>query len=180
MNLVKLGTIAAAAAALTLGAAPAKAQFVYWGLAGGVTMPSGAQADAQSSALHGGVILGFHAPATPFGLRGDLSLHHFPGKDIAGSSLAASTNMWISTMDVSYDLPLPAPVQPYALAGAGLYGSVTTVNGVPGNSSSTDWGMNLGAGVSFGRAFLETRWHHIRIDSQSVANIYPISLGFIF
>lgn len=172
MNIVKLGTIAAAA--LALGAAPAKAQYLYWGLSGGVTMPSGPQADAQSSAMHGGLILGMHAPMTPFGLRGDLSLHHFPGKD----GVALSTNMWISSVDVSYDIPIPAPVRPYALAGAGIYGSTTSASGT--SSSSTDWGMNMGAGVSFGRAFLETRWHHIRVNETTTANIYPISLGFIF
>lgn len=176
MNIVRLGTIAAAA--LALSAAPAKAQYLYWGLSGGVTMPGGSQADYQNSAMQGGAILGMHAPMTPFGLRGDLSMHHFGGKSTA--PINASTNMWVSTLDVTYDAPVPSPVKPFLLAGAGLYGSSTTVSGGAGRASDTNWGMNVGVGASFGRLFLETRWHHIRVDQTTTANMYPISLGFIF
>jgi len=179
MNSVRLGTIALAA--LALGAAPAKAQFVHFGLSGGITFPSADQSDAQNKGYNGGVLLGFKAPLMPVGLRVDASLHHFSGKDVnvGGTTFNASTNLWMSTADVTFDAPLPLPIKPYILGGVGYYGAITTVNGVPGSSSDKNFGINGGLGVQFTRLFVEARWHRINGDGGS-STIMPLSVGFIF
>lgn len=179
MNYVRLGTIALAA--LVFGAAPAKAQFVHFGVTGGLSIPTGDQADASNKGYNGGLLLAFKAPMTPFGLRADASLHHFGGKDInvGGSSINASTNLWMATANATFGLPLPSPVKPYAIAGMGMYGTITTINGVPGSTSDTNFGINAGVGVSFSRLFVEARYHRISTEG-SATTVLPLSLGIMF
>jgi hypothetical protein len=180
MNYARLGTTALAA--LVFAAAPAKAQFLHFGFTGGMTFPTGDQAQAQDHGYNGGALLQFHAPMTPFGLRADASIHHFPGKDqnVGGTNVNMSTNMWMTTGNVVYSLPLPLPVSPYALAGMGVYGAITTVNGVPGSSSSTNFGINAGLGVQLTRLFIEARWHRINGDNNTTSTVIPVSLGIMF
>jgi hypothetical protein len=181
MNYAKVGTIALAA--LALSAAPARAQFPFHlGITGGITFPTGDQAQAQDHALNGGALIAFHAPMTPFGLRADASLHHFPGKDqsVGGQTISASTNMWMTTADVTFDAPLPLPVKPYIIAGMGIYGSITTVNGVPGSSSDTNFGINGGLGVQLTRLFVEARWHRINTANSTSATVVPLTVGIMF
>jgi opacity protein-like surface antigen len=178
MKYVRLGTIALAA--LVLGAAPAHAQFVHFGLTGGMTFPTGDQADAQNKGYNGGVLVAFQAPMVPFGLRADVSMHHFPGKDtnVGGTTINASTNMWMTTANVTYGLPLP--IKPYVIAGMGYYGSVTTVNGVPGSTNDKSFGINGGIGVQFTKLFMEARWHRINGDNNTTSTIMPLTVGFMF
>src|SRR5262245_34022221 len=77
MTYTRLGTLAFAA--LAFAAAPAKAQFVHFGLTGGVTFPSGDFSQQQDRGYNGGALLAFDAPMLPIGLRADASFHHFPG-----------------------------------------------------------------------------------------------------
>jgi opacity protein-like surface antigen len=179
MNYVRLGTIALAA--LALGAAPAKAQFIHFGITGGVSIPTGDAADASNKGINGGLLLAFKAPMTPFGLRADASLHHFSGKDqnIGGTNISSSTNLWMTTGNVTMSLPLPSPVKPYAIAGAGMYGTITTINGVPGSQSDTNFGFNGGVGVQFTRLFVEARMHRISTDGSSTT-IVPLTFGLVF
>src|SRR6184192_2507578 len=151
---MKYGRLAAIAlAALTLGAMPAKAQFPHMGITAGVSFPKGDASQATDMGYNGGLLLGFSAPVIPVGLRVDASIHHFPGKDqnIGGTTFNASTNIWMATANATFDLPLPLPVKPYAIAGLGYYGAITTVNGVPGSTSDKKLGYNAGIGVSFSR-----------------------------
>ena len=179
MNYVRLGTIALAA--LALGAAPAKAQFIHFGITGGMTFPTGDASEGQNKGLNGGLLLAFKAPMTPFGLRADASLHHFSGKDanVGGTTINASTNMWMTTGNITLSLPLPLPVKPYAIAGAGMYGTITTINGVPGSSSDTNVGLNGGLGVQFTRLLVEARWHRINTEGAATT-VVPISFGIVF
>lgn len=179
MNFARLGTIALAA--LAFAAAPAKAQFIHFGITGGMTLPTGDAADAQNKGYNGGVLLAFKAPLTPFGLRADASLHHFSGKDVnvGGSTINASTNLWMSTANVTLGLPIPSPIKPYAIAGLGMYGTITTINGVPGSNSDTNFGINGGLGVQFTRLFVEARWHRINAEGGS-STILPLTFGFQF
>ena len=179
MNFVRLGTLALAA--LALGAAPAKAQFVHFGVTGGLSIPTGDRSDAQNKGVNGGLLLAFKAPMTPFGLRADASLHHFSGKDmnVGGTTVNASTNLWMTTGNVTLSLPVPSPVKPYAIAGIGVYGAITTVNGVPGSTNETNFGINGGLGVQFSRLFVEGRWHRINTEG-SATTVLPLSFGIIF
>jgi len=179
MNYVRLGTIALAA--LALGAAPAKAQFIHFGVTGGISVPTGDQADATNKGYNGGLLIAFKAPMTPFGLRADASLHHFGGKtqNIGGTDFTASTNLWMATANATFGLPLPSPVKPYAITGMGMYGSIVTINGVPGSTSDTNFGINAGLGVSFSRLFVEGRWHRINTEG-SATTILPLTVGIMF
>ena len=179
MNFVRLGTIALAA--LALGAAPARAQFIHFGITGGVSIPTGDAADASNKGVNGGLLIALKAPMTPFGLRADASLHHFGGKDqsIGGATINASTNLWMATGNVTLSLPLPSPVKPYAIAGMGMYGSITTINGIPGSTSDTNFGLNGGVGVQFTRLFVEARMHRINTEG-SATTIVPLTFGLVF
>jgi len=114
----------------------------------------------------------------PIGLRADASFHHFPGKDIAG--VTTNTNMWMTTINATFGLPLPSPVRPYALAGIGYYGTISTVDGIPGSYSDKNFGMNAGLGMQFSRLFAEVRWHRINADNGEKMTVVPFSLGILF
>jgi opacity protein-like surface antigen len=178
---MKYGRIAAIAlAAVAFGAAPAMAQFPHMSLMGGVTFPKGDASQAEDMGYNGGIGLGFSAPMIPIGIRVDAALHHLPGKDNnAGSGLTASTNIWSGTVNATYSLPLPSPVKPYAIAGLGYYGAITTIDGVPGSSSEKKLGYNAGIGVSFTRFFAEVRYHHMNTDNSAVT-FMPLTFGITF
>jgi len=179
---MKYGRLATfALAALTFGAMPAKAQFPHLGVTAGVSFPKGDQAQAQDMGYNGGLLLGFSAPLIPVGLRFDASINHFPGKDqnIGGTTFNASTNIWMATANATFDLPLPLPIKPYAIAGLGYYGAITTVNGVPGSTSDKKLGYNAGVGVSFTRLFAELRYHHMNTDG-SATTFVPLTFGIMF
>jgi len=180
MKYGRLGMIALAA--LTFGAMPVQAQFPHMGITAGVSFPKGEYGNVSDMGYNGGLLLGFSAPMIPVGLRVDASIHHFPGKDytVGGSTINQSTNIWMTTANATFDLPLPSPVKPYAIAGLGYYGAITTVNGVPGSTSQTKLGYNAGIGVSlFSRLFAEVRYHHMNTEGEATTFI-PLSFGIMF
>jgi len=170
-----------ALAALTFGAMPAKAQFPHMSVMGGVSFPKGDASQAEDMGYNGGLGLAFSAPLIPIGIRLDAALHHFPGKDVnfGGTTASTSLNVYSGTVNATYGLPLPLPVKPYAIAGLGYYGAVSTVDGVPGNSSETKLGYNAGVGVSFTRFFAEVRYHHMN-TSNSALTFMPLTFGITF
>jgi hypothetical protein len=178
---MKYGRLTAIAlAAVAFCAAPAMAQFPHMSIMGGVSFPKGDASQAENMGYNGGLGLGFSAPMIPIGIRVDAALHHFPGKDNnVGSGLTASTNIWSGTVNATYGLPLPLPVKPYAIAGLGYYGAITTVDGVPGSSSEKKLGYNAGIGVSFTRFFAEMRYHHMN-TSGSAVTFMPLTFGITF
>lgn len=180
MKYGKLGMIALAA--LTFGAMPAQAQFPHMGVTAGVSFPKGDYGDGANMGYNGGLLLGFSAPLIPVGFRLDASITHFPGKDYSagGTTINASSNIWMTTADATFDLPIPSPIKPYAIAGLGYYGAITTVNGVPGSTSQTKLGYNAGVGVSLmGRFFAEARYHHMNTDGTATTFV-PLTFGIMF
>jgi opacity protein-like surface antigen len=179
MKLAKLGMIAAAA--IAFGAMPAKAQFPHLSLMGGVSFPKGDASQMQDMGYNGGMALGFNAPMMPIGIRLDAALHHFPGKDLTinGSSYSQSTNVWSGTVNATYSLPLPSPVKPYAIAGLGYYGTIVTIENVPGNASQSKLGYNAGVGVALSRLFVEMRYHHVNTDGSALT-FMPLTFGITF
>jgi len=179
MKLGKLGMIAAAA--ITFGAMPALAQFPHLSLMGGVSFPKGDWSQAQDMGYNGGMALGFNAPMIPVGLRLDAGITHFPGKDstVGGSNYSQSTNVWSGTVNATYSLPIPMPVKPYAIAGLGYYGTIVTVEGVPGNASQSKLGYNAGIGVQLTRLFVEMRYHHVNTDGSALS-FMPLTFGITF
>jgi opacity protein-like surface antigen len=180
MKYGKLGMFALAA--LTFGAMPAQAQFPHMGVTAGVSLPNGDYGNAANMGYNGGLLLSFSAPMIPVGFRLDGSITHFPGKDYSagGTTINASSNIWMTTANATFDLPIPLPIKPYAIAGLGYYGAVTTVNGVPGSTSQTKLGYNAGVGVSFmGRLFAEARYHHMNTDGTATTFV-PLTFGIMF
>lgn len=178
MKYGKVGMIALAA--LTFGAMPAKAQFPHLSVMGGVSIPKGDASQSQDMGYNGGLGLSFSAPMIPIGIRVEGSLHHLPGKaGNAGAGVTASTNVWNGTVNATYGLPLPLPVKPYAIAGLGYYGAVTTFDGLPGSATDKKLGYNAGVGVSFSRFFAEARYHHINTDNSALT-FMPLTFGITF
>ena len=181
MKYGRLGMVALAA--LTFGALPAHAQFpVHMGVTAGVSFPNGDYGNAANMGYNGGALLSFSAPMIPIGLRVEASITHFPGKDYnaGGTTINASSNVWMTGADATFDLPIPLPIKPYAIAGLGYYGAITTVNGIPGSSSTSKLGYNAGAGVSLmGHLFAEVRYHHMNTDGTATTFV-PLTFGFMF
>ena len=179
MKFAKLGMIAAAA--IAFGAMPAKAQFPHLSIMGGVSFPKGDASQVPDMGYNGGMALGLRAPLLQVGIRFDAGISHFPGKEIVvgGSSYSQSTNVWSGTVNATYSLPLPAPVKPYAIAGLGYYGTIVTVQGVPGNASESKLGYNAGVGFSLSRLFVEMRYHHVNTSGSSLT-FMPVTFGITF
>jgi opacity protein-like surface antigen len=179
MKCVRIGS--AALVALVIGAAPAQSQ-AHFGLTGGVTVPTGEFGEAQGIGYSGGALLNFGVPAFPIGIRAEASLHHFMGKDynIGGTTLNESANMWTAGVAGTYSLAIPTPIKPYLIAGMGMYGAKSSA---PGAESVNKFGINAGAGMSFGMggrsAFVEARWHRMNTEGAATTFI-PLSFGITF
>lgn len=171
---------AIAAVALALGTGAAQAQIAQFGVGGGVSIPTGDAGDALNTGFHGGAHVRLSPPALPVAFQIDGLFQRFgtDADDVNFQSLSV-------TGDVVWTLPsAPAtPVKPYLLGGVGLYNYKFTGDGVPAgfDESTTDFGINVGAGFNFGKKlFAEARFHRVFTDGDSDLNIIPITVGLRF
>jgi opacity protein-like surface antigen len=142
----------------------------------------------------------------------------FPNVGTAGSTLIESNHqMHVGLFDIILRTPSTSPVAGYFMAGPGVYhrivqlttpavGFITvcdpywyvcfptavSTDQIVGDRSSTDFGFNFGAGVTFGgeaRFFVEARYHYVWGDDftgpggttvSSSAQYFPITFGIRF
>ena len=172
--------LAAAAAALTVGAATAQAQSpVKLGIAGGVALPVSDLADSHELGYNGTVTLGVNAPLFPLGLRVDGMFNRMAGNDDA---LVGAPDLDVSSVNanVTYNLiPLPL-AKVYLIGGAGYY---TTKLRDTGLDAEGDFGYNGGVGVRFGlrtQLFVEGRYHRVNLDNDAKLEFVPVTFGVMF
>lgn len=152
---------------------------IRFGIAGGLTLPTGEDKDFVDNGFHGQLMLGFGMMALPVKLRADLSYHSFDGKDdlIFGDAsvrvIGGAFNAILGMGGVG--------VKPYLTGGLGLYNSKLELDGE--EDSETDFGINGGAGIEFGltglSTFLEVRYINVFTEGESTG-VIPITFGILF
>jgi opacity protein-like surface antigen len=152
---------------------------IRFGIAGGLTLPTGEDKDVVDNGFHGQIMLGFGMMAMPVKLRADLSYHSFDGKDdiLFGDAsvrvIGGALNAIIGMGGVG--------VKPYLTGGLGLYNSKLEFDG--GDESATDFGINGGVGLEFGltglSTFLEVRYINVFSEGESTG-VIPITFGILF
>ena len=173
--------LAAAAAALTAGAATAaQAQSpVKFGIAGGVALPVSDLADGYEAGYNGTVTLALNAPLLPLGLRVDGMFNRLAGKDDA---VLAAPDIDVSSVNanLTYNLiPLPA-AKVYLIGGAGYYSTKLRDTGLDAEGKI---GYNGGVGVRLGmgtQLFVEGRYHRVNLDNDAKLEFVPVTIGVMF
>jgi opacity protein-like surface antigen len=176
------GTVAASL--LVLSASTADAQFaspIRFNVHAGASVPVGDLAD-DDPVTGGFAELGFRIgaglelrpPLSPVGLRFDGA---YDRMGIEDSDLDWA--FWSITANAVLS-PAVSPL--YFIGGVGLYSTDITGEGVDVDSE-TDFGFNLGAGLSLPltgfSTFIEARWHNINTEGDNIQFI-PIVFGIRF
>ena len=169
-------SIRLAAVALIAFASVAQAQRPVFGAAVGLTAPQGDFGDVVDNGYHVGAAMGFKVPVLPVALRADLAYTMFDGVDDADLS--------VNTLNLSVNAVhafAGVGVRPYVIGGLGMYRTTAEFGDV--EDTSTDLGLNGGAGVQFKLAglqtFVEARYTHIMTEDEAT-KVIPISFGIMF
>jgi hypothetical protein len=174
---MRLLSRAAIGLAATLIAAPLSAQTSF-SLAAGATVPVGSTADGYDIGYNVTAAIGIKPPLAPLGLRIDGMWNEIEGKGNANGKLrllAGSANVTLSGAG-------PVPMG-YLIAGVGAYNAkfVDRAITIGGNTSNTEFGLNVGGGINFPltgfSTFLEARFHFL---TDSEIKIIPITFGLRF
>jgi opacity protein-like surface antigen len=177
--------LAAAPLALALTAAAAQAQAttgaptrpVSFGIAGGLSIPSGDIGDAVESGFLVGGLLEFARPASPLAFRVEVDYSRFGSKlDIAG---AGDLRVISGVANVLYKFA-GQTARPYLLGGLGVFNSGSSAED---SGSETDLGFNVGAGLEVPLSgitvFGDVRYKSILASPDNV-NFIPIRVGIRF
>jgi len=182
---------AAVAVACICTASTASAQSVSpirFGVAGGLSIPQGDDADFIGTGYNITGVLGFQAPMVPVGLRFDLGYNGFGEKDDSGVKL----NVLSGTVNGIFNMGMAPMVSPYLIGGVGFYRAKADFDGVDGEDepdATTDLGLNGGIGVRFGLSgfstFAEARYHYVfskdeDIEGDENSSFIPITFGIMF
>jgi opacity protein-like surface antigen len=141
-------------------------------LGGGVGIPVGVYDDVVKLGWHGTAGVSFQPRGLPVGLQIDGTYAQFSDE----SPLDIKNQLIYGTADARLRFSSSPGSQPYIIGGVGVYNSKATGSDAL-EDSSTDFGINLGAGFDFGTAFfLEARWHNVFLDGDNLKFI-PLTLG---
>lgn len=183
---------------------------ISFGISAGAAVPTGDLSNGSSSGFSGVNTgynvtgsLAFALPAIPFGIRADASYNQFgtrnvqypidvtyatsPGSNTANvvgnSYYNADVRVLGFTANLVFPLPLQATIlRPYLIGGLGAYNVRTSPFGV-GSSTQTNFGFNLGGGLTIPlsgfNTFIEARYHHANQDSGNISFV-PITVGVMF
>jgi len=178
---------------------------MYFGLAGGASLPVQDYADIVDTGMEIQGTLGWQAPNSPWGVRLDLTWDRFLGQnqDTGGCPNGVTPDdgdrcddaaVWSAMLDGTLNFPLGANMlnrwrpEFYVMGGVGLHHFSDQEDlGDPADSdadgSNTRFGVNGGAGVSIGigRAdlFLETRYTYVKRDEVAGAENDSFAASYI-
>jgi len=146
------------------------------GIAAGATIPFSAYADDKNPGYHLGLALDIRTPLPTIATRIDGAFSELKYK---GSS--TKEQIWMANANVVVRVPAAMSVSPYVIGGLGVYNRHRTL--VFGNTSSTQFGVNGGAGLRFGSSargytFVEVRYH--TASGRNDIRIVPITFGVSF
>jgi opacity protein-like surface antigen len=175
--------VATIALATVIGASTAHAQSgVQFGLGGGANIPLGDFSDAAKTGFHGMALVGFQPATLPIGIQVDGSYNRLGTEADFGDFQILNGNLnGVYTFKTAEE----SKFRPYLIAGVGVYNSKlkTDIEG-DDEESSTDFGINGGAGFNFTAGsvglFVEGRFHNIFVSNFSDTNYIPITVGVRF
>lgn len=163
---------------------------IRFGVMTGASMPMGDLGDAVNIGWHLGGFGEFRPENFPVTLRGELGYHSFGSDDFQAGGFTAEqeASMIPVVANAIFVLPSESTTRFHLMGGLGMYRfkfeSSSNIPGVAGSSSSTDFGINVGGGVSFplGQAIdvlVEARFHSVFAEGSN-ANMIPLSVGLRF
>jgi hypothetical protein len=162
------------------------AQGAEFSLGGGASVPLSDYGDAVKTGFHGLVGISFAPSSFPLGIQVDGQYHRLKQDEDFGnrtSQIIMGTGNLIYKFKTSED----SKFRPYLIGGVGIYnfklvsGDEVAGPGV-GNTgnTSTDFGLNAGAGFDFKvgsiGAFIEGRFHDV-FNEGANAKFIPITAG---
>lgn len=188
-----------AGVALVLAAAPAAAQMtsaertIRFGAMTGVSLPMGDFGDAVNTGWHLTGFVDWRPVNFPTAFRGEIGYHAFGSSEFRFEDTRAESkaSMIPIVANVVYVLPSQSTTRFHLMGGLGLYitnwdveGSIPEFGSFGGSDSETDFGINLGGGVSFplGQRIdvvVEARFHSAFTEGEN-SNFIPLSIGLRF
>jgi hypothetical protein len=180
---------------------------VSYGIAAGATVPTGSLSNLHDTGWNVVGSVDWTSRTIPVGFRGDLEYHKLAGAQLtvappggtSVSTVADDLSLWAATGDLLWLLRRGTerePITPYVMAGVGLYhtsGDQTATTGAiqtTVSNSSTNFGLNAGAGVNWRissfSTFAELRFHNVfngALDDhgdKTNARFFPLSRGLRF
>jgi opacity protein-like surface antigen len=176
---------AAVAMTVVMSASVAEAQSpIRFGIAGGLSMPSGDLDEAFKNGFHGQFMLGFGMMALPVKLRADVTYHSMGLEGEGGIGFDEDDNLRVISGALNAIVGMGGiGVKPYLTAGVGFYNQKFA-----DFDAENDFGLNGGAGLEFSltgmSTFLEVRYVKIFVGDDdgedASAAIIPITFGILF
>jgi opacity protein-like surface antigen len=176
-RILKTAVALAAVGLIATGEAEAQAKFM---IGGGLAMPSGEFSSNEDGGYFAGngfnALAGVNlsAPLLPLSLRVDGSFNRFGMHEDLGD-VDANYQVLAGTANAVFSLPTPGLVQPYVLAGVGMYNYKLGGDDVPEVDAETRFGINGGVGVNLSLGglslFGEARMHNIFVSEQTVDDV---------
>jgi len=166
--------------ALLAAALPAQRP-VALGVAGGVSLPTGALGDGAQAGWHALATLALATPKQALGLRVDGAYHRFDFADDAATLATGARTLASATGNVTYRLPMTdSPLSPYVITGLGAYRIGCTDERVC--DATTRFGWNAGLGTKWYvrgvRGFVEARYHRTSRDEGAMPHV-PLTFGIL-
>ena len=141
----------------------------------GAALPVGDLGDAVEMGFRVGAGLELRPAFSPVGLRFDGAFDRM-GFEGGGGNLS----IWSVTGNAVLS-PMASPL--YFIGGIGFYSTDVNIDDIDIDDTETDFGFNLGAGLSLPltgfSTFIEARWHSINTEGESSQYI-PIVFGIRF
>jgi len=168
-------------------------RLVSIGIGGGVSVPVSNAGDAFKTGFNGQGFVRFNLHQLPILPRLDFTFSKFDIEDVtlATPGSSGTGQIFAGLANVQVNLMHSGPVRPYVVAGVGAYNTKTDINGVPNVSgtTSTDFGINAGAGMVFKlgsrvSGYVEGRIDNVysskgMIDADQV-QVVPVTFGLVF
>lgn len=152
---------------------------VSFGIAGGLSVPTGDAGDVFDAGYLVGGLLEFSRPASPLAFRAEVDYQRFSIKESVAVGNPSDARLISGVANVLYKFP-GMMARPYVLGGVGLFNVGATTEG---SDSSNEFGFNLGAGLELPLSgitvFGDVRYQSIQTEG-SATNLIPIRVGLRF
>jgi len=168
-------------------------RLVSFGIGGGVSVPVSDAKDAFNTGFNGQGFVRLNLNALPIQPRVDFTFSRFDISDaqLATPGASGTGQIFAGLANLQYSILPTGPIRPYIVAGIGAYNTKTDVTGIPSyaNTSSTDFGINGGAGITFKLGNLVSGYVEGRVDNvytkkglknSDQIQVVPVTFGLVF